>query len=75
MQDAIAAATRANVSFYGVDARGVGAGLDEAIEISGMPDETNDSTAIRNEVRRAQDSLRIDVRGDRRLRHRQPERS
>ena len=59
MQDAIAAATRANVSFYGVDARGVGAGLDEAIEISGIPDETNDSTAIRNEVRRAQDSLRI----------------
>ena len=58
MQDAIAAATRANVSFYGVDARGVGAGLDEAIEISGIPDETNDSTAIRNEVRRAQDSLR-----------------
>ena len=35
MQDAIAAATRANVSFYGVDARGVGAGLDEAIDISG----------------------------------------
>ena len=39
MQDAIAAATRANVSFYGVDARGVGAGLDEAIEISGIPDD------------------------------------
>ncbi len=59
MQDAISAATRANVSFYGVDARGVGAGLDEAIDISGIPDETNDSTAIRDEVRRAQDSLRI----------------
>jgi VWFA-related protein len=59
MQDAVAAATRSNVSIYGVDARGVGAGLDEAIEISGVPDETNDSTAIRNEVRRAQDSLRV----------------
>jgi VWFA-related protein len=58
MQDAIAAATRANVSFYGVDARGVGAGLDEAIEISGVPDDTNNSSAIQNEVRRAQDSLR-----------------
>ena len=47
------------MSFYGIDARGVGAGLDEAIEISGIPDETNDSTAIRDEVRRSQDSLRI----------------
>jgi VWFA-related protein len=59
MQDAVAAANRANVSIYGVDARGVGAGLDEAIAISGVPDETTDSTAIRNEVRRAQDSLRV----------------
>jgi VWFA-related protein len=58
MQDVIAAATRANVSIYGIDARGVGAGLDEAIEITGIPDDTNNSSAIQNEVRRAQDSLR-----------------
>ncbi|MEP6919352.1 MAG: VWA domain-containing protein, partial [Acidobacteriota bacterium] len=58
MQDTIAAANRANVSFYGVDARGIGAGLDEAIEISGIPDDTNNTSAIANEVRRAQDSLR-----------------
>lgn len=58
MQDVTHAASRANVTFYGIDVRGLGAGLDEAIEISGIPDETNDSTAIRNEVRRAQDSLR-----------------
>ncbi|MEO8078432.1 MAG: VWA domain-containing protein [Acidobacteriota bacterium] len=58
MQDTIAAANRANVSFYGVDARGIGAGLDEAIEISGIPDDTNSTSAIANEVRRAQDSLR-----------------
>jgi VWFA-related protein len=58
MQDVIETASRANVSFYGIDARGLGAGLDESIEISGIPDETNDSTAIQNEVRRGQDSLR-----------------
>lgn len=58
MQDVIETATRANVSFYGIDARGLGAGLDESIEISGVPDETNDSMAIQNEVRRGQDSLR-----------------
>jgi VWFA-related protein len=58
MQEVIQTANRANVSFYGIDARGLGAGLDEAIEISGIPDETNDSTAIQNEVRRGQDSLR-----------------
>jgi VWFA-related protein len=58
MQDVIETATRANVSVYGIDARGLGAGLDEAIEISGVPDETNDSQAIQNQVRRGQDSLR-----------------
>jgi VWFA-related protein len=62
MRDMIAAATRAGVSFYGVDARGVGAGLDEAIDISALPIE--DATgklgpsAIINETRRAQDFMR-----------------
>jgi VWFA-related protein len=63
MQQAIAAATRADVSFYGVDARGLGAGLDEAIDIGGVPVDDPDfqspSSLIQNEVRRAQDSLRV----------------
>jgi VWFA-related protein len=62
MQDAIATATRANVSFYGVDARGLGAGLDEAIEISALPDDPGFNAgivSIQDEVRRAQDSLRV----------------
>ncbi len=63
MKDAIAEATRAGVSFYGVDARGLGAGLDEAIEIGGVPVDdpyfNSPSTAIQNEVRRAQDNMRV----------------
>ncbi len=63
MQDAIAAANRADVSFYGVDARGLGAGLDEAVDIQAIPaDDPNipvPSTSIQDEVRRAQDSLRV----------------
>ena len=61
MRATIAAATRAGVSFYAVDARGVGAGLDEAIDLGqidldfqgqgGMP-------GVMNDVRRAQDFLR-----------------
>lgn len=58
MRDVIETANRANVSFYGIDARGLGAGMEEAIEISGTPDETNDSTAMRRDVRLSQDSLR-----------------
>ena len=56
-------ANRAGVSFYGVDARGLGAGLDEAIDIGGVPadDPTfmSPTSMIQNEVRRAQDSLRV----------------
>ena len=59
MQDVVETAGGRNVSFYGIDARGLGAGLDESIEISGVPDDTNDTTALRNEVRLAQDSLRF----------------
>lgn len=62
MKEAIAAATRAGVAFYGVDARGLGAGLDDAIDIGGLPVDdayfNAPSTAIQNEVRRAQDTLR-----------------
>jgi len=59
MREVVERANRQNVSFYGIDARGVGAGLDEAIEISGVPDETNDDAAVRREVQLAQDSLRF----------------
>ncbi|MFL6281319.1 MAG: VWA domain-containing protein [Vicinamibacterales bacterium] len=63
MKDAIAEATRAGVSFYGVDARGLGAGLDDAMDIGGLPADdpafASPSTMIQNEVRRAQDSLRV----------------
>jgi VWFA-related protein len=63
MKEAIAEATRAGVSFYGVDARGLGAGLDDAMDIGGLPADdpafASPSTMIQNEVRRAQDSLRV----------------
>lgn len=63
MKDAIAEATRAGVSFYGVDARGLGAGLDEMVDIGGIPVDDPafqaPSSLIQNEVRRAQDNLRV----------------
>jgi VWFA-related protein len=55
MQEVVDAANRQNVSFYGIDARGLGAGMDETIEMSEAPDDA----AMRDEVRRAQDSLRV----------------
>lgn len=58
MQEVIAAATRANVTIYGIDARGIGAGLDEAIELTPLPDETNPMGAVFDAVRHGQDSLR-----------------
>ena len=63
MKDAIEEATRAGVSFYGVDARGLGAGLDDVMDIGSLPADdptiASPSTTIQNEVRRAQDSLRV----------------
>jgi VWFA-related protein len=58
MQSVIAAATRANVTFYAIDPRGIGAGLDEAIELTPLPDENNVMGPVFDAVRRAQDSLR-----------------
>lgn len=58
MQSVIAAATRANVTIYAIDPRGIGAGLDEAIELTPLPDETNPMGPVLDGVRRAQDSLR-----------------
>jgi VWFA-related protein len=61
MRDLIAVANRAGVSFYGVDARGVGAGLDEAIDLTGLDDDfqaDNGMAKVMNETRRSQDFLR-----------------
>ncbi len=61
MRETIAAATRAGVSFYGVDPRGVGAGLDQMIDIASLPDDSGVNFgpgALFDEVRRAQDFLR-----------------
>ena len=61
MRETIGAATRAGVSFYGVDARGVAAGLDEAIHIAALPVEDATAklgtSAILKEVQRAHDFL------------------
>ncbi len=61
MNAAIGAATRAGVSFYAVDARGVGAGLDEAIDIGALDLEAPNESglpSILNATRRAQNFLR-----------------
>src|SRR5687767_8510364 len=60
MQAAIAAATRAGVSFYTVDPRGVGAGLDEAIDATLDRDFSVESgmQLVMSETRRAQNFLR-----------------
>jgi VWFA-related protein len=58
MQSVIAAATRANVTVYGIDPRGIGAGLDEAIELTPLPDENNPMGPVLDAVRNGQDSLR-----------------
>jgi VWFA-related protein len=58
MQAAITAANRANVTVYGIDPRGVGAGLDEAIDVTPAPNETNAMGPVFDAARRGQDSLR-----------------
>jgi len=61
-REMIAAATRANVAIYGVDPRGLGGGFDELAEIQSFPDDTTlglGQSALFNEVRLGQDSLRV----------------
>src|SRR5437667_2384085 len=61
-RDAIAAATRANVSIYGIDPRGLTDLGDESIEIGSFPDDTSlgvGTGSLYNELRLAQDSLRV----------------
>ncbi len=61
MQSAIAAATRANVSFYGVDPRGLSGLGDEAMDVRSLPDDPTlglGLTSLNDELRRSQNSLR-----------------
>ena len=59
-REAIAAASRANVSFYSVDPRGLGGLGDEMMQIQSIPqDNTLGVTTLHDELRNAQDSLRI----------------
>ena len=59
--DVLAAANRAGVRFYGVDARGVGAGLDEAIDIRSIDlgfQAEGGMQQVQEETRRSQSFLR-----------------
>jgi len=61
-RDAIAAATRANVSIYGIDPRGLTDLGDESIEIGSFPDDVSlgvGQGSLQNELRLSQDSLRV----------------
>jgi VWFA-related protein len=58
-REAIAAATRANVSFYAIDPRGLGGLSDEAMEVQAFPEDNSiTSTALHNELIVSQHSLR-----------------
>jgi len=59
---AIAAATRANVSVYAIDPRGLGGLAQEAMELTSLPADPSlrlDSTGLNDELRLSQDSLRV----------------
>jgi VWFA-related protein len=61
-RDAVAAATRSNVSIYGIDPRGLTDLGDESIEIQAYPDDTSlgiGPGSLQNELRLSQDSLRV----------------
>ena len=59
IQDLIAAATRANVSVYTVDPRGVTSGMEDTIELGSFPtDNSIMSTRLMDELRNEHDSLR-----------------
>ncbi|HZP48294.1 MAG TPA: VWA domain-containing protein [Vicinamibacterales bacterium] len=61
-REVIQAATRSNVSIYGIDPRGLTDLGDESIEIGSFPDDTSlgiGQGSLMNELRTAQDSLRV----------------
>jgi VWFA-related protein len=57
-QDAIASATRGNVSIYAIDPRGLMTGAEDLIEVSGTVGDAN-GQSLQNEIRLSQDSLRV----------------
>src|SRR5262245_24928815 len=57
-QDAIASATRGNVSIYAIDPRGLQTGSEELIAVSG-PVGDADQGSVMKEMRLSQDSLRV----------------
>lgn len=60
MHDAIAAATRANVSFYSVDPRGLVTGMEDALDIGAFADDNSITSAdLLEEVHLEHDSLRV----------------
>ena len=60
IRDLVSSATRGNVNVYSVDPRGVVTGMEDAIEISGLPsDNSIKMTDLLDEVRLEQDSLRV----------------
>jgi VWFA-related protein len=59
---AIAAATRANVSVYAIDPRGLGGLSQEAMELTSLPEDPGlrlDGVGLNDELRLSQDSLRV----------------
>ncbi len=61
-RDAVAAATRANVSIYGIDPRGLGGLADDMIEVQDTPQDQSlglGLSAFNSEFQRSQDSLRV----------------
>src|SRR5262245_56222860 len=59
-RQAIDAASRSNVMFYGVDPRGLGGLSDEAMELSNLPPDNSLGTmTLQDELRLSQDSLRV----------------
>jgi VWFA-related protein len=61
-RDLLSAATRANVSIYGVDPRGLGGLAQESIDVASYPDDTSlgiNAGSFQNELRLSQDSLRV----------------
>ncbi len=61
-QDAIAAATRANVNIYAIDPRGLAMAGEDAIDLTGLPPDAEvlglGMSALQNELRDQQQSLR-----------------